>query len=110
MNEHYWDDKRAPEHHETHTVAVAAVDRFMSGWGAADGATRIAVWVCKPEHSDAVRAWVKGRDEMLNVKETGTDHLTHDSVKRIVEVNGRAVITVHPVFDSHPCLKEEQNA
>ena len=62
-------DDRTPEQRKTHTCLVTATDRFMSGWGGAEGGASKCAWACD-SHSAAckVYAWVKARGEMRYVK------------------------------------------
>lgn len=69
-------DRRTEEEKETHYWLVTAIDRFMSGWGHAEGGTSRCAWACKPEDLDRVLDWVEDRDEMryvnvYNEKERG---------------------------------------
>ncbi len=57
-------DRRTEEEFLTHNWLVTATDKFMSGWGNARGGKSKVAWACKPEHVDAVLAWVESRDEM----------------------------------------------
>ena len=61
-------DDRTEEQKKTHTLAVVASDKFMSGWGgAANGVSRCA-WACHPDvNTDRVFNWVKSRKEMKYV-------------------------------------------
>jgi len=79
----------------SHTVLIAALDKFMSGWGKATGGKSYAVWACKPEHADAVEKWVESRDEMKSVKRVGPEWLPSGE-------NGHCHIYV--VNDGHPSL------
>lgn len=61
-------DDRTPEQQRTHTLAVVARDKFLSGWGdAANGASRCA-WALEPGGNiRKLERWVKGRSEMRYV-------------------------------------------
>lgn len=63
-------DDRTPDQHRTHTWLITATDKFMSGWGLAEGGKSKCAWACKPEHRRQVLAWVESRDEMKYVNET----------------------------------------
>jgi hypothetical protein len=61
-------DNRTDEQKKTHTLAIVARDKFMSGWGGAkDGVSRCA-WAIAPDvNPDRVFNWVKSRSEMQYV-------------------------------------------
>lgn len=61
-------DERTDEQKRTHYVIIAATDKFMSGWGGAEGGTSYVGWACRPEHESEVYRWVKGRSEMKRVR------------------------------------------
>ena len=62
-------DDRTPEQRKTHTFAVVAKDRFMSGWGGATGGASRCGWAFDPRkvNSDRVENWVRSRGEMRYV-------------------------------------------
>jgi hypothetical protein len=61
-------DDRSEEQKKTHYLAVVARDKFMSGWGGAEGGTSRCAWACAPDvNPDRVFFWVKSRSEMRNV-------------------------------------------
>lgn len=62
------EDDRTDAQRRTHTVLVVGTDTFMSGWGKATGGTSYAAWACEPSDMQAVWRWVKGREEMKNVR------------------------------------------
>lgn len=62
------EDDRTPEQKKTHTYAVVASDRFLSGWGGASGGVSRCAWACSPDiNIDRVFNWVKDRSEMRYV-------------------------------------------
>ena len=61
-------DDRTPEQKLTHTVVIGGTDRFMSGWGAAQGGTSVAGWACRPEDAKTVWEWVESRQDMKRVR------------------------------------------
>lgn len=58
-----------PKNTRRETIAVAARDEFMSGWGEAEGGYSYAAWACK-SHDDAekVSKWLNGREEMQDIQ------------------------------------------
>jgi len=61
-------DDRTPEQRKTHVWGVVAQDRFMSGWGGAQGGTSRCAWACGPDvNTDRVFDWVKRRSDMRYV-------------------------------------------
>ena len=67
-------DDRTPEEKKTHPCIIIATDRFMSGWGKADGGPSYAGWACRVEDACAVEQWVRSRKEMIRVREVGSDY------------------------------------
>ena len=61
-------DDRTQDQKKTHTWAIVAHDRFMSGWGRAEGGSSRCAWAIHPDvNSDRVYNWVKSRKEMKYV-------------------------------------------
>lgn len=67
-------DDRTPEQKKTHTWAVVARDKFMSGWGGARGGSSRCAWAVAEMGTcpwDAnlrrLEEWVKSRPEMVYV-------------------------------------------
>jgi hypothetical protein len=62
-------DDRTPEQKKTHTRAIVATDRFMSGWGGASKGLSKCAWAYDPNTQDAAAllAWVEARREMKYV-------------------------------------------
>lgn len=63
-------DDRTKEERKTHRWLVTATDRFMSGWGQAEGGLSKCAWACTAETVDKVYKWVKSRPEMKHVRIT----------------------------------------
>ena len=65
-------DDRTQEEMKTHYWLVTATDKFMSGWGRANGGLSKCAWACRPEDVDAVYDWVKNRSDMkyVNIRTT----------------------------------------
>lgn len=62
-------DDRTDAQTKTHYWGIAGTDRYLSGWGRAQGGSSVAVWACKPDDADRVRAWVESRSDMLRVRD-----------------------------------------
>lgn len=61
-------DDRTEEQKLTHRWAVVGRDRFMSGWGGAEGGYSRCAWACGPGVSlDRVENWVRRRSDMQYV-------------------------------------------
>lgn len=62
-------DDRTDEQKKTHTLAVVARDKFLSGWGGAAGGASRCAWSFDPArvNPDRVLQWVKDRPEMRYV-------------------------------------------
>ena len=68
-------DDRTPEQKRTHNYAVVAKDKFMSGWGGAEGGASRCAWAVAPDvNIDRVERWVRSRSEMryVNVVDLNT--------------------------------------
>lgn len=62
-----WNDKRTPEQKLTHYHGIACNDKFLSGWGKAEGGISVCIWVVhKDEYSRIhyLQGWLNGRSEM----------------------------------------------
>lgn len=62
------EDRRDAAARETHTVLIAAHDKYLSGKGLAKNGKSVAVWACRPEHASRVFGWVSSRHEMSRVR------------------------------------------
>jgi hypothetical protein len=65
-------DDRTEEQKLTHTLAVVARDKFLSGWGGARGGTSRCAWAYDikaigEKGADRLFNWVKNRSEMRGV-------------------------------------------
>lgn len=60
-------DNRTAEQRLTHTVFVRGVDKFMSGWGLAQGGTSVAAWACRPEDLPVVETRVRSRGDLSRI-------------------------------------------
>ena len=87
-------DDRTAEQMQTHTWLVIGTDKFMSGWGRAQGGKSIAAWACLPEHRHMVLDWVEGRSDMLRVRETTDPY----------RPRGAGHCHIYVVEDGHPAL------
>lgn len=64
------EDDRTTDQRESHHFAVVARDKFMSGWGGAQGGASRCAWAVTNDGSvniDRVENWVRSRSEMRNV-------------------------------------------
>lgn len=90
-------DDRTEEQRKTHRFAVVARDKFMSGWGGADGGVSRCAWALPGDGSvniDRVENWVKDREEMRNVKVV--DLSTYRAPKGTVHFHIYVVDAKHP--------------
>ena len=62
-------DDRTEEQKGTHTWLVIGTDKFLSGWGKAEGGKSFAVWACKPENHNDCFWFVAKRGDMSRVRE-----------------------------------------
>jgi hypothetical protein len=63
-------DDRTAEQRLTHTVFVRGMDKFMSGWGGAEGGTSVAAWACRPENLSTVEARIRSRGDLSRITVT----------------------------------------
>lgn len=86
-------DDRTPEQKKTHTWLVTATDKFMSGWGKAQGGISKCAWACEGKNVDKVERWVRARKEMKYVNVT--DGKWYPRVKHVY---------IYLVTKEHPAL------
>lgn len=67
-------DDRDETTRASHSVLIVGTDKFMSGWGRAEGGASYAAWACRPEVADKVYDWVSARSDMERVREEGPDY------------------------------------
>lgn len=61
-------DDRTEEQKKTYSILITATDKFMSGWGHAEGGLSKCAWACDThEKADKVLEWVENRDDMKYV-------------------------------------------
>lgn len=61
-------DDRSTEQKQTHTLAIVARDKFMSGWGEATGGVSRCAWACAQDANiSRLENWVRNRKEMIYV-------------------------------------------
>ncbi len=95
-------DDRTSEQRKTHTWAIVARDKFLSGWGqAANGVSRCA-WAVPDAmvgdgRMDRLERWVRGRGDMRYVNVVKLDSYRPPA--------GTAHFHVYVVGDGHPGLK-----
>ena len=61
-------DDRTAEEMDTHPTLVVGTDRFMAGWGKAEGGASYAAWACRPDDERRVLDWVESRSDMKRVR------------------------------------------
>ena len=61
-------DDRTPEQRLTHNLIVLMTDRFMSGWGEAEGGPSYAGWACRPELIDTIERRIRERSDAMRVR------------------------------------------
>ena len=67
-------DDRTEEENRTHSVIVLGTDRFLSGWGEAEGGASYAGWACKPDDFYVTERFVRRRSDMLRVRVVGNGY------------------------------------
>ena len=66
-------DRRSEEQKGALPYLVVGYDRFMSGWGLADGGASYAAWACSAAQLAECEAWVRSRGDMEDVIRTSAD-------------------------------------
>jgi len=77
------EDRRNEAEKQSHKVYVVARDKFLSGWGMAQGGTSYIAWACADDEvAQCVEKKIVFKPEMKNVRITrtlprlkGSDHL-----------------------------------
>ncbi len=88
-------DERTTEEFKTHPILWGGTDRFLSGWGMAEGGNSFAFWACRMDDEGQVERWVRSRSDMKNVRQVMSDY----------RPKGAAHTTVYVVRDGHPALR-----
>lgn len=89
-------DDRTFDEKVSHCCLITATDKFLSGWGMADGGASKCAWACRPEDADRVYDWVASRSDMRHVNYRGPSaaiwrpHAAH--------------VHIYVVHDGHPAL------
>ena len=89
------EDERTPEQRKTHTLLVVGTDKFLSGWGLAEGGTSYAAWACTREHWDKVFNWVRRRGDQKRVRQ----------VCEPWRPRGKGHAHIYVVGENHPALR-----
>lgn len=93
-------DDRTPEQRATHRILIVGTDRFMSGWGGAQGGASVAAWACTPDTADTVERWVRSRSDMQRVR------VVVDTPARRYRPRGNvAHLHVYVVGENHTALR-----
>lgn len=61
-------DNRTADQQNTHYLLVIGLDKWMSGWGHAEGGKSYAAWATDFNHRKQVEAWVRARNDMSYVR------------------------------------------
>ena len=91
-------DDRTEDQQETHIVGVVGRDRVLSGWGPVNNGHSYACWACLSEHEEAVKTWVQGRSDIVNV--IVVDLETHDFGTQM-----GSDLHIYAITQNHPALK-----
>ena len=67
-------DDRTEEQKKTHNVIVLMTDRFMSGWGQAEGGPSYAGWACRDGEMAEMLSRVDARSDSMRVRVVGGDY------------------------------------
>lgn len=91
-------DDRTKEQKRTHPVIVMGTDRFMSGWGGAQGGPSYAGWACRLDDECQVLRWVEGRGDQRRVRIVSGNYRPRP---------GPGHCHIYVVNDSHPALRNK---
>jgi hypothetical protein len=62
-------DRRTEAQKKTHCCMVVGTDRFMSGWGEAEGGASYAAWACESwDEANRVAALIRARGDQKRVR------------------------------------------
>lgn len=94
-----YQDDRTEEQKQTHRWLVVAKDKFMSGWGGAQGGASWCGWACRTfEQMERLKKWVNDRKEMRYVS------IRKDEGKRIRTGRSCAHFHLYVADETHPAL------
>ena len=93
-------DDRTPEQKKTHTVLITATDRFLSGWGDAEGGLSKCAWACEKKNWCKVLAWVNNRSDMKYVNANFSGGWYPQNAKHV---------HIYVVNDDHPAVNHNLN-
>ena len=62
------EDDRSEAQKQSHTWLVIGTDKWLSGWGKAEGGKSFAVWACEPRHFRAVTKWAEERGALSRIR------------------------------------------
>lgn len=85
-------DDRTPEQKKDLRWLVTATDKFLSGWGEAQGGLSKCAWACTHAQVKEVEAWLRGRRDMGNIRTT-----TRPWYPRAKHVHIYVVDSYHPI-------------
>ncbi|RMD51590.1 hypothetical protein D6827_01965 [Candidatus Parcubacteria bacterium] len=61
-------DDRNTEQKYSHYLAVLATDRFLSGWGLAEGGNSYIAFACRPEDLQATFRKIQNRNDLMRIR------------------------------------------
>jgi hypothetical protein len=89
-------DDRTEDQKKTHIVLIGGTDRFMSGWGRAEGGKSYAFWACTTSDESRVERWVRNRGDITRVRQVSSDY---------TPPSGPGHCHVYVVTETHPALQ-----
>ena len=105
-------DHREEELKDHQAFAVYGTDRFMSGWGHAEGGYSVAIWYCYSKDLDKVEEWVSNRGDMQWIG-AGNYHVIEKATENYhllkEKAAGRPVkhVSLYSIDEGHPALVEK---
>lgn len=89
------DDERTEAERKTHPLIILGTDRFLSGWGKAEGGPSYAGWATDCDHWERVFDWVARRGDMRRVRQVRGDYRPP---------TGAGHCHIYVVREGHPAL------
>ena len=87
-------DDRTTEEKKQLDWLVTGTDRFLSGWGQAEGGASKCAWACKFSDLDKVEKWVRDRSDMKYVNVTNRPWYPRNAKH----------VHIYAVKEGHPAL------
>ena len=91
------EDDRTQEQVQSHYILIGGTDRFMSGWGKAEGGKSYAFWACRPDDERNVMEWIERRGDIQRIRTVGNDY----------RPKGKGHCHIYVVNENHPSVSRK---